>query len=175
MKHIIILLLSIVLMSGCKSIKKVKEIQTSAQTEALTETAEKMMMKSSVDQEQQTKIVFEEEEQTVTESYDVTVTDDGKVVKTPNKTTTTVKRKYKEDSSSELSSDVKEQSSLNTKDHQSTSNDYSLELEKESEGMNVIEDAADALFPTWGKILVSILTALAGVGWKIYQNKKGSS
>ena len=175
MKHIIILLLSIFLMSGCKSIKKVKAIETSTQTEAVTETAEKMMMKSSVDQEQQTKIVFEEEEQTVTESYDVTIADDGKVVKTPNKTTTTVKRKYKEDSSSESSSDVKEQSLLNTKDRQSTNSNYSLDLEKESEGMNVIEDAADALFPTWGKILVSILTALAGVGWKIYQDKKGSS
>jgi hypothetical protein len=162
-------------MSGCKSIKKVKAIETSTQTEAVTETAEKMMMKSSVDQEQQTKIVFEEEEQTVTESYDVTIADDGKVVKTPNKTTTTVKRKYKEDSSSESSSDVKEQSLLNTKDRQSTNSNYSLDLEKESEGMNVIEDAADALFPTWGKILVSILTALAGVGWKIYQDKKGSS
>jgi hypothetical protein len=162
-------------MSGCKSIKKVKAIETSTQTEAVTETAEKMMMKSSVDQEQQTKIVFEEEEQTVTESYDVTIADNGKIVKTPTKTTTIVKRKYKEDSSSESSSDVKEQSLLNTKDRQSNSSDYNLDLEKESEGMNVIEDAADALFPTWGKILVSILTALAGVGWKIYQDKKGSS
>jgi archaellum component FlaF (FlaF/FlaG flagellin family) len=162
-------------MSGCKSIKKVKAIETSTQTEAVTETAEKMMMKSSVDQEKQTKIVFEEEEQTVTESYDVTITDNGKIVKTPTKTTTIVKRKYKEDSSSESSSDVKEQSLLNTKDRQSNSSDYNLDLEKESEGMNVIEDAADALFPTWGKILVSILTALAGVGWKIYQDKKGSN
>jgi uncharacterized protein YceK len=175
MKHIIILLISIFVMSGCKSIKKVKAIETSTQTEAVTETAEKMMMKSSVDQEQQTKIVFEEEEQTVTESIDVTITQDGDIIKTPTKTTTTVKRKYKEDSSAELSSNVKEQSLLNTKDRQSTSSDYSLDLEKENEGMNVIEDAADALFPTWGKILVSILTALAGVGWKIYQDKKGSS
>jgi len=175
MKHIIILLLSILLMSGCKSIKKIKAIETSSETEVINEIAEKNVMKSSVDEQQQVKIFFEEEEQTVTESTDITITEDGDIIKTPTKITTTVKRKYKEDSSSELSSDVKEQSSLISKDEQSNSSDYTLDLQKESEGMNVIEDTVDAIFPTWGKILVSILTAFAGLGWKIYKDKKGSS
>jgi uncharacterized protein YcfL len=175
MKHIIIVIISMLLISGCKSIKKVKSVETSMETEVISESVDKMIMKSSVEQEQKTKILFEEEQQTVTESYDVIVTDNGKVVKTPNKTTTTVKRKYKEDSSSELSSNVKEEASSINKDHQSTDNDYNLDLDKSSEGMNVIEDAANVLFPTWGKILASVLTALAGVGWKIYQDKKGSN
>ena len=175
MKKLLLISLSLVLISGCKSIKKVKSIQSASQIEVVEKMSEETVLKSSVQQEQETRIVYEEEQETTTTSYDVIETESGDIVKVPTSTTTRIKRKYKEDSSSELSSQQKEQKELVTNNSQSSSSDNQLELDKSSEGMNVIADAADALFPTWGKILVTIITALAGVGWKIYQNKKGSS
>jgi hypothetical protein len=147
----------------------------STASEIVTESAETNVALESSKKTEDVRVVYEEEEQTVTQSSDVVVTESGETVLVPTTTTTTRRIKYKEDSLMNASEDSKEASSANSSESSSGSTDFNHELDKQTEGMNPIEDIAESLFPTWGKIFATVIASLAGIGWQIYQKKKGSS
>lgn len=171
MKNLFILI-AIFSMFGCKSIKKIKDLEKSAQIEESYMMMSASAMEKSLEVEEAKVVEYEEETETIVESSNVIKTESGDVIVVPTVTTTRSRIRYKEDSTFEQASEIKQEQSSESNNKSSSDTSTKLELDKSSEGMNPIEDAVDALFPTWGKIVISILTALAGVGWKIYQNRK---
>lgn len=160
MIRLLILALFLIGFSSCKSIKKVKQ----------KESATVAMMKSAavVDSavfslEEIAKEVEEVETTETTKQTFVPLDSAGVTVFKPVILTTKTIKSIKTSDSTKNEQEIKVDSNRTTE--QSESSSQSKDLDKASESEQVIGQALDAIFPTWGKILASVLMALIPVLW----------
>lgn len=152
---------------GCKSTKKAK---SSAMSATLMSSAVTSVDSSSVSEKEQ---VQEIEEETITETVEqshAAFDSAGITVLKPVVKSTTVTTSIKKKDSTKTKESVTVDSLQDLKSEESNAEDK--DLDKESDGMDPIESVATALFPTWGKILASILVAVVPVLWGFFTKKK---
>lgn len=152
---------------GCKSIKKAKlttssSLMVSSAMAAMDTTA----IQEVVEQEdiEETEIIQETKTTSVAiDSAGITVIKPETTTVTRTKTVKKVTSKSDTVQASGSSSDqsISESSDTDTKD-----------LDKSSEGQEVVPEIASAIFPTWGKIIGSVLTVLVPMIWAIWKKRK---
>ena len=161
------ILLVIFLAFGCKSIKKVKQSQYSI---ASASVAEVVLDTSRVEQLSIQSSHRELEELEEIETKFQSLDSAGITVIKP---VTITRRKQRSVVSDHNRQDSMEQRGVvDTSDSESISTDIAKDLDKSSEGADVIEQAVSAIFPTWGKILASILLTVLPVLWAWWKKNK---
>lgn len=153
--------------SGCKSIKKAKQLQTvSVMASAATESLDSMVFQLS----EVAKEVEEIEITEVTEQKFVPADSSGFTIFKPITISTKTTKSTRTSDSIKNESEVKVDSFSATTARDST---YQFsDLDKASQGQDPIESVASAIFPKWGKILASILMAVVPVVWGIWRKNK---
>lgn len=167
MIRLLISILFVFLLVGCKSTKKLK--QTSALMEAVS--VDSVSLDSSVNQVSVESGQVQEEE--VTEEHEDKFVPLDSAGFTVFKPVSITRKKTKVLKTSNSSSDTTETShSSDRSSSNSSSQEDFKDLDKASEGIDPIEEVASALFPTWGKILASILVAVVPVLWGFFKKTK---
>jgi len=169
-RFLISILFVSVLFTGCKSIKKAKS--ASATTFTVAASIESVDSSSVVFQE----IAKEIEEQETTETIEQTFNpfdSAGSVIFLPVTITKKTTKSVRTTDSTKNESEIKVDTFDQNKSDQSAS--QASDIDKASVGMDPIESIATALFPTWGKVLASILVGVVPILWGIWSKRKKSA
>lgn len=156
-------------LTGCKSIKKTKELQSVT----MMQSASKMAVDSSVFVLAEVAREVEEEEVTeTTEQTFIPLDSAGLTIFKPVVIQKKTSRITRTADSTKNQQDIQ----INTAEENQSSEQVtsSKDLDKSSEGQDPIESLTTALFPTWGKVLAAILTAVVPVVWGIWKKRNQS-
>lgn len=167
MNRLLLLICLILLAAGCKSVKKAKQ-QTYAleyqQAEVLT--IDSVVSLSIVMDTSREAILTTEEIEETFKAIDSAGIILILPIRITRRTTNTTREDTSQSTASSLDYSATTDKDSSSKEHQS------YELDKSSEGADVIEQAAAAIFPTWGKVLASILVAVIPVLWGLWKRKQ---
>jgi len=170
MRPLAALLIVLLVAFGCKSIKKTK-LKSAYQAEtAMSSEAVDSVFVSAMIQEQ---IQEQEEVEEQTQHSFVALDSAGLTVFKPVTIITTKKKVSKPQTSTDDSTETRIQSTLQTQS--SETSERLKDLDKSSEGQEVVAEIASAIFPTWGKIIGSVLTVLVPMIWAIWKKRKSES
>jgi hypothetical protein len=153
--------------SSCKSIRKAKVTQTVS----LMQSANRAAVDSAVFA--LAEVAKEVEETEVTETIEQTfvpLDSSGFTIFKPVVIQKKTSRSTRTADSIKIEQDIKVSSTSDSASSSSVTD--SKDLDKSSEGQDPIESITTALFPTWGKILAAILTAVVPVLWGWWKKRK---
>lgn len=167
MKRLILIGFLLIGLASCKSIKKVKQKESA--------TVSMMKMAAVVDSsafvlEEKAKEVEEVEITETTKQTFVPLDSSGVTIFKPVTLTTKTTKSVRTSDSTKNEQEIKVDSNRQQESTEQVT--QSKDLDKASEGQNPIEDIATTLFPTWGKIIASVLTVLVPLIWGIWKKRK---
>lgn len=167
MRQILLLLILSLFAFGCKSIQKQKMKSAHVSETAMSsESLDSVFSSIEIGEAQK----YEEESTELIEQTHIPFDSSGFTIFKPVTITTKTTKSVKTE---ERTQDSINASQTSASQNQTTdSSNRSKDLDKSSEGQEVVEQITEAIFPTWGKIVGSIFAVLAPVLWGMWKKRK---